>query len=141
MKRGCQPFDATGGHEPIGIRRHRHDVDLVQQHVVQFREDLGALRGVHFRGCAVNERWLCSGWGTRADWYGSIQARRPRGVRTGGKRWERAEIRYSLPTRIQGSLADFITRLSLDATALAYRLARQVILIAVVDKSLAKPHF
>lgn len=72
------------------------------------------------------EAVVCSGWGTRADWYRNIQMSPPSQVDVGAERWERPEFRLLAPEENPGIVNDYMRRLPGIARPLAYRLGLDV---------------
>ena len=72
------------------------------------------------------EAIVCSGWGTRADWYRNIQASPPREVHIGAEHWDRPEFRVLAPQENLAIVNGYVTRLPAMVRPLAYRLRLDV---------------
>ena len=69
-----------------------------------------ALEVVHYDP-RTQESIVCSGWGTRADWYRNIIASRPIAMETGGHRYENPSFRVLAPEENYPIVADYMRRL------------------------------
>lgn len=74
----------------------------------------------------TQETIVCSGWGTRADWYRNIKARPPVAIESGGRRYENPSFRVLPPDENYPIVADYVRRLPPVARPLAYRLGIDV---------------
>jgi deazaflavin-dependent oxidoreductase (nitroreductase family) len=74
----------------------------------------------------THESIVCSGWGTRADWYRNIMAYGPIAVETGGKRYENPSFHVLAPEDNYPIVANYVRRLPAMARPLAYRLGLDV---------------
>jgi deazaflavin-dependent oxidoreductase (nitroreductase family) len=74
----------------------------------------------------TQESVVCSGWGTRADWYRNIVANPPVKFETGGQRYEHPCFRELAPEDNYPIVADYVNRLPPGARPLAYRLGLDV---------------
>ena len=84
-----------------------------------------ALEVVHYDP-RTQESVVCSGWGTRADWYRNIIANRPIAMETGACRYEMPDFRVLAPEENYPIVADYMRRLPAIARPLAYRLGLDV---------------
>jgi deazaflavin-dependent oxidoreductase (nitroreductase family) len=74
----------------------------------------------------AHESIVCSGWGTRADWYRNIIANPPIAFETGGQRYEHICFRELAPDENYAVVAEYVRRLPRIAQPLAYWLGLDV---------------
>ncbi len=74
----------------------------------------------------TQESVVCSGWGTRADWYQNISAHPPIAIETGGRRYENPDFRELAPEENYVIVADYVRRLPWMARPLTYWLGLDV---------------
>src|SRR5215467_11988183 len=74
----------------------------------------------------TQESVVCSGWGTRADWYRNITANPPSTIETGGHRYENPSFGELAPEQNYPIVAEYVRRLPRIARPLAYRLGLDV---------------
>jgi deazaflavin-dependent oxidoreductase (nitroreductase family) len=74
----------------------------------------------------TRESLVCSGWGTRADWYRNIMANPPIAVETGGRRFANPRFSELAPEENYPVVVDYIRRLPSVARPLAYWLGLDV---------------
>jgi deazaflavin-dependent oxidoreductase (nitroreductase family) len=72
------------------------------------------------------ESIVCSGWGTRADWYRNIIANSRIAFETGGQRYEDACFRELAPDENSAIIEEYVRRLPRIARPLAYWLGLDV---------------
>jgi deazaflavin-dependent oxidoreductase (nitroreductase family) len=74
----------------------------------------------------TQESVVCSGWGTRADWYQNIIANPPIAIGIGGRRYKNPGFRELAPEENYPIVAEYVRRLPRIARPLAYRLGLDV---------------
>jgi deazaflavin-dependent oxidoreductase (nitroreductase family) len=74
----------------------------------------------------TRESIVCSGWGTRADWYRNILSSPPLQMRTAGEQYDSPAFRVLAPQDNYAVVADYTGRLPTIARSLAYRLGFDV---------------
>jgi deazaflavin-dependent oxidoreductase (nitroreductase family) len=80
-----------------------------------------ALEVVHYDP-RTRESIVCSGWGTRADWYRNITAGQPVAVETRGHRYDNPSFRTLQPDENYWIVDDYMRRMPSVARPLAHRL-------------------
>jgi deazaflavin-dependent oxidoreductase (nitroreductase family) len=75
---------------------------------------------------STKESIVCSGWGTRADWYRNIVANPPIAMETGACRYEMPDFRVLAPEENYPIVADYVRGLPAIARPLAERLGLDV---------------
>jgi deazaflavin-dependent oxidoreductase (nitroreductase family) len=74
----------------------------------------------------TQESVVCSGWGTRADWYRNIMANGAIAMETGGKRYEKPSCLVLASEENYSIVAGYVRRLPAMARPMAYRLGLDV---------------